>query len=163
VIEAGKAFYWATSNWDAEAVLNAFSICERLNLHKPIGAQNEYNMLTRKENEVEYLGLFKNYKYGLVGWSPLAGGFLTGKYFEGLTEDQVHRFNDKHSPFPVDFMKELYYDANASEKNLRNLKELKDLAEKELGCKLTHLALAWAIKYQNLSSALIGARNPAQL
>ena len=62
MIEAGKAFYWATSNWDAESVFNAFAICERLNLHKPIGAQNEYSMLTRKENEVEYLGLFKKFK-----------------------------------------------------------------------------------------------------
>jgi aryl-alcohol dehydrogenase-like predicted oxidoreductase len=49
-IESGKVLYWATSNWDAEMVLNALNACERLNLHKPIGAQNEYNMLQRTEN-----------------------------------------------------------------------------------------------------------------
>lgn len=87
-------------------------------------------MLTRKENEIEYLTLFKNYNYGLVGWSPLAGGFLTGKYFEGLTETEINRFNDKSSPFPVELMKGLYYDGNATEKNLRNLKELSDIAQK---------------------------------
>lgn len=65
-----------------------------------------------------------------------------------MTEDQVNRFNDKHSPFPLDMMKELYYDSNSTEKNMRSLKELSDIAKNELGCKLTHLALAWAIKYQ---------------
>jgi aryl-alcohol dehydrogenase-like predicted oxidoreductase len=109
------------------------------------------------------LGLFRNYKYGLIGWSALAGGFLTGKHFEGLTEDQVNRFNDKNSPFPLDLMKDLYFDSIATEKNLRSLKELSDLALKELGCKLGHLALAWAIKYEHLDSALVGARNSAQL
>ena len=48
VIEEGKAFYWATSNWDAEHVFSALAICERLNLHKPIGTQSQYNMLHRK-------------------------------------------------------------------------------------------------------------------
>jgi aryl-alcohol dehydrogenase-like predicted oxidoreductase len=50
VIERGQAFYWATSNWDAETVFKALAICERLNLHKPIGGQNEYSMLVRQEN-----------------------------------------------------------------------------------------------------------------
>lgn len=163
MIEAGKAFYWATSNWQAESVFSALAICERLNLHKPIGAQNEYSLLKRTDNETDYVGLFQKYNYGLVGWSPLAGGFLTGKYFDGLTEAEVNRFNDKNSPFPVELLKRLYYDENATEKNLRNLKELSDIAQKELGCKLTHLALAWAIKYEHLDSALIGARTVAQL
>ena len=47
VIEDGHAFYWATSNWDAEVVFEALAICEKLNLHKPIGAQNQYSMLIR--------------------------------------------------------------------------------------------------------------------
>jgi voltage-dependent potassium channel beta subunit len=163
IIEDGKAFYWATSNWDAESVFNAFAICEKFNLHKPIAAQNEYSMLVRPENEIEYLSLFQKYNYGLVAWSPLAGGFLTGKYLEGLKEDELNRCNDKKSPFPVELLKIMYYDKNATEKNIKNLKELSDIATNELGCKLIHLALAWAIKYQYTSSALIGARNSAQL
>jgi aryl-alcohol dehydrogenase-like predicted oxidoreductase len=57
----------------------------------------------------------------------------------------------------------LFYDPHATEKNLNNLKELSDIAQKELGSNLTHLALAWVIKYQHTDSALIGARNAAQL
>lgn len=48
VIQEGEAFYWATSNWPSEMVFRAFQICEKLNLHKPIGGQHQYNMLTRK-------------------------------------------------------------------------------------------------------------------
>lgn len=139
------------------------AICERLNLHKPIGSQSQYSMLVRTENEVEYLNLYQKYNYGLVGWSPLAGGFLTGKYLNGISEQEVNRFNDPKSPFPIELLKNLYYNANATEKTNNVVKQLSELAEKELGATLAHLAIAWAIKYQYTSSALIGARNAAQL
>ena len=49
LVEEGLIYYWATSNWQAEVVFNALSICEKYNLHKPIGCQNQYNMLVRGE------------------------------------------------------------------------------------------------------------------
>jgi aryl-alcohol dehydrogenase-like predicted oxidoreductase len=49
IIEEGKAFYWGTSDWDPVTLYQAFSICEQLNLHKPIAAQVQYNMLQRDE------------------------------------------------------------------------------------------------------------------
>jgi aryl-alcohol dehydrogenase-like predicted oxidoreductase len=55
-------------------------VCEELNLHKPIGAQNMYNMIERKQIEVDYRQLFAKYGYGLAAYSPLMGGYLTGKY-----------------------------------------------------------------------------------
>ena len=82
VVEDGDAFYWGTSNWDADMVMEAFSICEQYNLHKPIGAQNYYNMVNRQEAEQEYRTLFETYHYGLVGYAALMGGLLTGKYIE---------------------------------------------------------------------------------
>lgn len=101
MIEEGQAFYWATSNWDAEVVLEALGICERLNLHKPIGAQNQYNMLVRTDMEIDYESLFSKYNYGLIAWSPLAGGFLTGKYLNGIPQDAINRLNDPQSVFPL--------------------------------------------------------------
>lgn len=44
VIEDGEAFYWGTSNWDADVVVKAMQICEKYNLHKPVAGQNYYNM-----------------------------------------------------------------------------------------------------------------------
>ena len=83
LIEEGKAFYWATSKWSAENVYEAFAVCDRLGLHRPIADQIQYNMLVRKEFEVEFETLFDKHKYGATVWSPLAGGFLTGKYLDG--------------------------------------------------------------------------------
>lgn len=155
-------YYWATSNWEAEVVFQALSICEKLNLHKPIGCQNQYNMLVRADLEVEYQKLFKTYNYGLVGWSPLAGGFLTGKYLNGIPQDEVVRANDTSFWFPIELTKQLFYNQHATDKTIDKLKEVSGIAEK-LGYKLTHLAIAWCIKYKHLNSALIGARTAAQL
>lgn len=60
-------------------------------------------------------------------------------------------------------LKGLYLNPNATEKNLKNLKEISDIATKELECKLTHLAIAWTLKYPHVDSGLIGARTVAQL
>lgn len=111
--------------------------------------------------EVEYRSLFSKYNYGLIGWSPLAGGFLTGKYLNGIPQNEVNRFTDKIF-FGAELLKGLYYDAYSSQKIVTKLRSLSDLAQ-SLGYKLNHLALAWAIKYQYLSSALVGARTADQL
>lgn len=87
IIEEGSAFYWGTSNWEPEVILKAMGICDKYKLHKPIGAQNQYNMLVRDDVEISYTGLFTKYNYGLIAWSPLAGGILTGKYLKGIPED----------------------------------------------------------------------------
>lgn len=86
VIEEGKAFYWATSNWSAENVYEAFEVCERLGLQRPVADQMQYNMLVRRDVEVNYETLFDRYGYGVTAWSPLAGGFLTGKYLDNIPE-----------------------------------------------------------------------------
>jgi aryl-alcohol dehydrogenase-like predicted oxidoreductase len=142
--------------------LEALSICEKYKLHKPIGAQNQYNMLVRKDLEIDYESLFTKYNYGLIAWSPLAGGFLTGKYLKGIPEDEVNRLNDPKSVFPLELLKMLFYDSHATEATVKKLQDLSALAE-SLGFKLTHLALAWVMKFVHCDSALIGARTVAQL
>lgn len=86
VIEEGKAFYWATSNWSAENVFEAFEVCDRLDLHRPVADQMQYNLLVRKQLELQYETLFDHHRYGITSWSPLAGGFLTGKYLDNIPE-----------------------------------------------------------------------------
>ena len=119
-------------------------------------------MLVRNDLEVDYKKLFTNYHYGLVGWSPLAGGFLTGKYLNGIPKDEVVRANDTTFWFPIELTKMLFYDQHATEKTVEKLKALSAIAEKE-GFKLAHLAIAWVLKYEHIDSALIGARTAAQL
>lgn len=51
LIEQGKAFYWGTSEWPADRIAAAIEVCNKLNLHKPIVEQSEYNMLVRDKVE----------------------------------------------------------------------------------------------------------------
>lgn len=94
--------------------MEALSICEKLNLHKPIGGQDQYSMLVRNMHEVEYKTVFSNYKYGLMAWGPLAGGILTGKYLNGIPENEVSRFNDNKFFFPLDVLKTIHYNPFAT-------------------------------------------------
>ena len=106
--------------------------------------------------------MFSNYNYGLIAWSPLAGGFLTGKYNDGIPQDVTNRMNDNSFWLPLEVTKKLFYNSHAQDNTIKSLRELATVAEKE-GFKLVHLALAWVIKYKHCDSALIGARTVAQL
>jgi len=64
----------------------------------------------------------------LIAWSPLAGGFLTGKYLEGLKEEELSRFTDKNSPFPLEMLKAIFLTPHSTEKNFKSLRELIFLA-----------------------------------
>lgn len=119
-------------------------------------------MLVRNDIEIDYETLFAKYNYGLIAWSPLAGGFLTGKYLNGIDENELTRMTDKSISFPLEVIKALFYSPHATEKTINSLKQISALAE-AAGYKLLHLALAWAIKFVHLDSALIGARTVAQL
>ena len=71
IIDNNKSFYWGTSEWPADRIAKAIEICERLNLHKPIVEQPEYNMFVRDKFERDYRRLFSEYRYGTTIWSPL--------------------------------------------------------------------------------------------
>ena len=86
MITAGKALYWGTSEWPAEALREAWDIAERHHLHKPVVEQPQYNLLWRDRVEQEYAPLYEGIGLGLTTWSPLASGLLTGKYLDGVPE-----------------------------------------------------------------------------
>ncbi len=63
-------------------------------------------MLVRKEIEVDYAKLFKEYGYGLVAWSPLAGGYLTGKHMNGISQEEGNRLSGEKG----ELYKKFFYD-----------------------------------------------------
>lgn len=70
-------------------------------------------MLVREEVEEGYFKLIKKYGYGVACWSALAGGFLTGKYLDGIDENKQSRLNDKTS-LSVNFLRKIYYEPHAN-------------------------------------------------
>src|SRR2546430_9689512 len=87
IIEAGKAMYWGTSEWDAADIMAAWQIAERHHLHKPVTEQPQYNLFHRDRVEHEYARLYEDIGLGTTIWSPLASGLLTGKYNDGVPAD----------------------------------------------------------------------------
>jgi aryl-alcohol dehydrogenase-like predicted oxidoreductase len=87
LIDTGKAFYWGTSEWNADEIATAWRVADRLNLIGPLMEQPEYNMLTREKVEREFVGQIEMTGLGLTVFSPLKQGFLTGKYNDRISED----------------------------------------------------------------------------
>ena len=150
LIDQGKAFYWGTSEWPADRISKAIELCDKLNLHKPIVEQPQYNMFIRDRFEKEYRRIFAENKYGTTIWSPLAGGILSGKYNDGKIPEGS-RF-DKHK---LDFVWQKYMNEEKRETTLTKLNKLADFA-KELGYSQAQLALAWAIANTDVSTCMLG-------
>ncbi|HTF02689.1 MAG TPA: aldo/keto reductase, partial [Bacteroidia bacterium] len=80
LIQQGKIFYWGTSEWSAERIIEAHTYAEKNNLVGPTMEQPQYNLFHRERFEKEYAPLYEKYGMGTTIWSPLASGMLTGKY-----------------------------------------------------------------------------------
>ena len=92
LINQGKAFYWGTSEWSAQQIMEAYGIARREHLIPPLMEQPQYNMFHRERVEVEYQRLYTEIGLGTTIWSPLASGLLTGKYNDGIPEDSRANF-----------------------------------------------------------------------
>lgn len=97
LIDTGKAFYWGTSEWQADEIERAHHVASKLGLIGPIMEQPQYNLMVRERVEKEYQLLYENYGLGLTPFSPLKGGILTGKYNESIPEDS--RFGKSDDAF----------------------------------------------------------------
>jgi len=152
MITRGKALYWGTSEWPAEAIRAAWDIAERHHLHKPVMEQPEYNLFHRKRVEQEYAPLYEDIGLGLTTWSPLASGLLTGKYRAGVPEGSRGALKN---------MSFLLQGLTDPAKNTA-VGKLQALAA-DLGCSTAQLAIAWAAKNPRVSTVITGASKLSQL
>jgi voltage-dependent potassium channel beta subunit len=152
LIMQGKIFYWGTSEWSAQEIMEAHMVAQKYNLIGPVMEQPQYNLLTRRKVEVEYAQLYKTVGLGTTIWSPLASGFLTGKYLDGkASETRLQRDE-------LDWLAEKTF----TEENRNIVSQLYTLSA-ELGISLAHLAIAWCLKNPNVSTVILGASNTEQL
>ncbi|KAH8111866.1 voltage-gated potassium channel beta-2 subunit [Phellopilus nigrolimitatus] len=159
VIDKGWAFYWGTSEWDALEIAEAYHVAEKLNLIPPIAEQVQHNMFVRQRPEGEYASIYAKYGIGTTVFSALAGGLLTGKYNGGNIPANSRFENHK------DFFKSTIKSFSEEEgrKKFDKVDKLIELAEKELNCKVAHLALAWVAKKPSTSTIILGASRPEQV
>ncbi|OLS13818.1 MAG: aldo/keto reductase [Promethearchaeota archaeon CR_4] len=145
LIHEGKIHYWGTSVWTAAQLERVHAIAKELGAKPPIIEQPLYNMLFR-HIELEIMEVVRNLGMGFTAFSPLAQGVLTGKYNDGIPEKSRATYSD--------FIK-----GDLTKENLQKVRQLGDLASK-LGMTLPHLALAWILRRNEISSAIIGASKP---
>ena len=152
MIERGKALYWGTSEWSAEAIREAWEIAERHHLRKPVMEQPEYNLFHRARVEREYAPLCETLGLGLTTWSPLASGLLTGKYRSGIPAES-------RAAIPrMKFLVQSLTDKAANDIVAR----LADLA-RDLGCTVAQLAIAWCARNPRVSTVITGASRVSQV
>lgn len=154
LVEQGKILYWGVSQWSAVQILNAIRICEKHNWTKPISNQPIYNMLNRSL-EIDVMGVCEEEGLGLLVYSPLSQGLLTGKYTKDNPVPEHSRASDEKmgKMFPKKRMTDKFY---------AQIEALKSLAD-GLHCTVSQLALAWCLRKSPVTSCIIGASRPEQI
>ncbi|MGA8528346.1 MAG: L-glyceraldehyde 3-phosphate reductase [Acidobacteriaceae bacterium] len=147
-VRQGKALYVGISSYSPERTREAVQILKSegvpLLIHQP-----SYSMLNRWV-EKELLGTLKELGVGCIAFSPLAQGLLTNKYLNGVPEDSRAKEG-------LSFQKEFL-----NEENLKRVRALNQISQRR-GQSLAQMSIAWVLRDERVTSALIGARNVEQL
>lgn len=150
LVHRGKVLYWGTSEWRGDCLREVHSICEKRNLIFPQVEQPRYSLLARKVLETDVAPAASQLGMGLVTFSPLSYGILSGKYDNGIpSESRLDR---------IDWLRDRYY----NESSLQKVREMKSIAD-SLGCTRAQLALAWTASQPGISSVITGATRVDQL
>lgn len=152
LIQQGKVLYWGTSQWSGAEIMEAHRVAQQYGLIGPTMEQPQYNMFDRFKMEQDYTPVFRNVGLGTTIWSPLAAGFLTGKYNDGIPEGSRFAIQG------FDWLKERWL----KEDRIKKVQKLAQLA-KELNVSLASLAIAWTIKNPQVTTAILGATKKEQL
>ncbi len=148
IVNTGKVRYIAICNWPAWMVAKAQAIAHYNGWHKFIGLQYYYSAVSR-DIEHEVLPLAADHNLAVFPWSPLAGGFLTGKYTRDRSGSGSRR--DTFDFPPID--KEKAYD----------LVEIMEKIGRQYDASIAEVALAWVRHQRGITSTIIGAKTIEQL
>ena len=151
IVRSGRARYVGVSNWAAWQIMKALGIAERRGWDKFVSLQAFYTVASR-ELERELVPMLLSEGLGLMVWSPLAGGLLSGKYSEGKdggTEGEGRRAK-------LDFPRVDKAQAFALVEAMRPMAQARAVS-------VAALAIAWLLHQEVVSSVIIGAKRAEQL
>jgi aryl-alcohol dehydrogenase-like predicted oxidoreductase len=149
IVRAGKARYIAFSNWQAWKVSAALEIQKANGWARFTHGQMYYSLLGR-DIERDVIPMMQGYGLGLTVWSPLASGFLSGKYTRANLTDPDNRYSG------IDFLQ--FDKARAFElvEQMRSIAGQRD-------CSVAHIALSWLLSKTAVTSIILGASHLHQL
>ena len=146
LIRAGHVLYWGVSEWNADQIAAAVTLCRARGWAVPVSNQPQYSALYRRI-EARVLPASERYGIGNVVWSPIAMGILTGKYTDAKRPPADSRGAGSEAQWMEDYMTQPILDA---------VQKLKPVAA-QAGCTLGQLALAWVLRETAVTSAIVGA------
>ncbi|HZF43901.1 MAG TPA: aldo/keto reductase [Sphingomonadaceae bacterium] len=147
LVQHGHVRYVGVSNWAAWQIVKALGISERDRLHRFVSLQAYYTVAGR-DLEREIVPMLQSEQVGLMVWSPLAGGYLSGKYAGGGDKEGRRGAFD----FPP-------VDAGRGEAVLAAMRPMAEAR----GVSMAQIAIAWLLHQPVVTSVIVGARRPDQL
>ncbi len=151
MIKQGKVRYIGCSNHSAKELGESLALCQKLGLPRYETLQPHYNLVHRTEYESETMSMCAKEKLGVIPYSPLAGGFLTGKY-----KRQERVPNDSRG-FGNDRMK-----AYMNDKGFAIIELLQEISHARQST-IPQTALAWLLANPTITSVIVGANRVSQL
>jgi aryl-alcohol dehydrogenase-like predicted oxidoreductase len=151
LVRAGKVLYLGCSNYRAYRIAQAVTWCEARGWNRFVSLQPQYNLLVRSI-EREHFAACRDLGLGILTWSPLAAGMLTGKVRRGARPADA-RLGQRDIPIYKDYF---------TDRAFAIVDVLVECAA-ELQITPASLALAWQLTKPEISSVIIGARTPSQL
>jgi aryl-alcohol dehydrogenase-like predicted oxidoreductase len=150
LVTQGKVRYVGCSNNSAWQVMKALAVSDRLGYVRYVCQQVNYNLIAR-DVEHEIIPLALDQSIGIMAWSPLHAGLLSGKFRRGAPRPSVSRLNELDVPGTVDF-----------DHVYRIVDKLTEIATAR-GVTAAQVALSWVMNKPGVDTVIIGARDEAQL
>jgi aryl-alcohol dehydrogenase (NADP+) len=154
-VRAGKVRYWGMSNFTGWQLTKAVHLARAMNVAAPVTIQPQYSLLAR-ETEWEIMPAALDAGLGLLPWSPLGGGWLSGKYRRDQSPVGATRLGED----PDRGMEA--YSRRGTDRTWRVIDAVQGVAE-DRGVSMAEVALAWVTARPGVSSTILGARTTAQL
>jgi aryl-alcohol dehydrogenase-like predicted oxidoreductase len=151
LVRAGKVLYVGCSNYAAYRLVHSQWLSRTHHLERFVTLQAQYSLVVR-DIEKELVPACRDFGLGILPWSPLGGGFLTGKYEKGKGAPEgtrLEKWADRYERFDND-------------RNWKILDAVKAVAS-EVGASVAQVSLAWLIHKPQVASVIFGARSIAQL
>jgi aryl-alcohol dehydrogenase-like predicted oxidoreductase len=155
LVRAGKVRYVGVSNFTAWQIMKSVCVSEANGFERFVCLQPQYSLVERNV-EYEILPACEEEDLGVIPWSPLGGGFLSGKYRRGEEPPEGSRISEA-----VESMEE-YWDRRATERNWRVLDVVGEIAE-ATGRSYSQIALNWLLRQPMVTAPILGVRTMEQL
>ena len=153
LVRQGKVRYTATSNFSAAQMRRVDAVCEALGIERPVAVQPEYSILAR-EAEAELLPYCRDQNLAVLAYSPLGGGFLTGKYRQGQATAP---------PGSRGAANRGYWDHVRSAEDRFAMLTRFEAAAAAAHVTPRQLALSWVLRDPVVTCAIVGASTPQQV